>query len=140
VNCIILKFIFIFNAYYFIYLYSSVGNNVDYMLRRQKVFLLKNLKIYTPPFLFKLLKKFSNQTELNTSSPRQTELFDYFCIFFLKSSVWFDRTGLQNELDMMHSDDKDHKIYSVDHFALTKFFTKKQKNNQKTRKTWVRFD
>jgi uncharacterized protein (DUF486 family) len=35
------------------------------------------------------------------------ELFDYFCVFFIKSSVRFDRTELQNELNMMHSSDED---------------------------------
>jgi len=36
------------------------------------------------------------RTELNTSSSRRTalELFDYFCVFFIKSSVRFDRTEL----------------------------------------------
>jgi hypothetical protein len=56
------------------------------------------------------VKRLPNRTELNTSSSRRTalELFYYFCVFFSKISVRFDR----NEL-----------------------YTKKHKNNQKIRKS-----
>ena len=72
----------------------------------------------------------ANRTELNTSSSRRTVLglFYYFCVFFVKSSVRFDRTELQNELNMMHSSDEDIELCSVDR---TELFTKKHKNNQK---------
>jgi hypothetical protein len=64
-------------------------------------------------------KRLANRTELNTSSSRRTalELFDYFCVFFIKSSVRFDRTELQNELNMMHSSDEDIELCSVDRFG-----------------------
>ncbi len=45
------------------------------------------------------------------------ELFDYFCVFFIKSSVRFDRTELQNELNMMYSSDEDIELCSVDRFG-----------------------
>ncbi len=56
------------------------------------------------------------RTELNTSSSRRTalELFDYFCVFFINSSVRLDRTELQNKLNMMHSSDEDIELCSVD--------------------------
>jgi hypothetical protein len=40
-------------------------------------------------------KRLPNRTELNTSSSRRNalELFDYFCIFFERSSVRSNRTS-----------------------------------------------
>ena len=72
----------------------------------------KNILFYmlnydSPPILKAILndtvklskvKRLPNRTELNTSSSRRTalELFYYFCVFFSKSSVRFDRNELQN--------------------------------------------
>ena len=74
------------------------------------------------------LKHFPNRIELNTSSSQRTalELFDYFCVFFVKK-VQFDRTELQNELIMMHSSDEDIKLYTVDRTELNFLQKKTQK-------------
>ena len=75
----------------------------------------------------------AKRTELNTSSSRRTVLglFYYFCVFFVKSSVRFDRTELQNELNMMHSSDEDIELCSVDQFGSIEpnrtFYKKTQK-------------
>jgi hypothetical protein len=57
-------------------------------------------------------ERLPNRTDLNKSSSRGTalELFDYFCNFFVR----FDRTELQNELNMMHSGDEDDVFGLVD--------------------------
>ena len=51
----------------------------------------KNYTVKLPNF-----KRFLNRTELKTSLTRQIELFDYFWVFFVKSSVRFNRSELQN--------------------------------------------
>ena len=85
----------------------------------------------------------ANGIELNTSSSRRTalELFDYFCVFFIKSSVRFDRTELQNELNMMHSSDEDIELCSVDRFGSieSNFLRKNKKIIKKFAKFRVRF-
>jgi hypothetical protein len=66
------------------------------------------------------------------------ELF-FFVFFFVKSSARFDRTELQNELNMMNSSDEDIELCSVDRFGSIQpnrtFCKKKHKNNQKIRKS-----
>jgi len=57
---------------------------------------------------FCLLFAVPNRIELNT--PRQTALFDYFCVIFKK----FDSVRFLNEPNMMHSGDKDDEFCSVE--------------------------
>jgi hypothetical protein len=64
---------------------------------------------------FCLLFAVPNQIELNT--PRQTALFDYFCVFKKFGTVRF-----QNEPNMMQSGDKDDEFCSVE--LLTKIIKK----------------
>jgi hypothetical protein len=52
----------------------------------------------------------------------------------MKSSIRFDRIELQNELNMMHSSDKDIELCSVDQ---TELFTQNHQDNQKIRKSSV---
>jgi len=63
-------------------------------------------------------KHLPKRTELNTSSSRLTAF---------SKKVRFDRSELQNELNMTHSSDEDNKLCS----DRTEIFTKKHKNDQK---------
>ncbi len=74
----------------------------------------------------------ANRTELNTSSSRRTalELFFYFCVFFLKSSVRSKRTSKLTEYDAF----KSWRYWIMLNWSnRTEFYTKKHKNNQKIR-------
>jgi len=83
-------------------------------------------------------KRLTNRIESNTSRSRRTalEIFNYFFWFFVISSVRFDRTRLQNELNIGYEDDE---FCSLDRFDRTELFTKKQYNNLNIRKSSVRF-
>jgi hypothetical protein len=105
------------------------------------------LKLFNGSNTVKLskFKRLPNRNELNTSSSRRTalEIFNYFVFFFVKSSVRFDRTKLQNELNMMHSSDEDIKLCSVDRFGSIElnrtFLQKNTKIIKKFGKFRVRF-
>ncbi len=75
----------------------------------------------------------------NGSEPHSNFLIIF--VFFLKNSVRFDRTELQNELNMMHSSDEDIELCSVDRFGSIEpnFIQKNTKIIKKFVKVRVRF-
>ena len=66
----------------------------------------------------------SNRIEPNSIEPiRVRHYYSNFSEFFLKRLIRFDRTELQNELNMMHSGDENDELRSVDRFGSNyKFF------------------
>jgi len=82
------------------------------------------------------------RTELNTSSSRQTalELFYYFCVFFLKSSVRFGSIETNFKINWIWCIQVSKILNYVDlidsvRSNRTELYTKKHKNNQKIRKS-----
>ena len=75
------------------------------------------------------VKHLPKRTELKTSSSRRTALATLYKV------ARFDRIEpqLQNELNMMHSDDEDIELCSLDRFDRTKLLTKNKKMIKKFR-------